>query len=529
MLQDAPRRDALIETLQTIAKISTPQPSSFPAPTPAAYETDDAFGAQALLKASAKVEEISDQIAQSVRATTQYPLLWKWLVKTGTDHDSRDLLFGLLWRLATVAGLALLAEYAVRWALRRPFAALAARAAGAASDVGVNGALAHNAGVTRSSGLPLTRLRRSVARLPFAASRLILELAPIAVFAAVGNALLATNIGAEPIARIAILALVNAYVLYRTVMSVVRSLACDRAPETSLFILPGETAAAIETWMGAIVGVTVFGLAFANFARALGLYYPAYSALVKLIVLVAHLLLVVVTLRCRPAVAALIRAPDGRGGLVSVLRNRFADVWHYVAIFANLALWAVWAFRIHNGYSLVVYYAFATVAIFAIARLASVAAHRGLDRALRVRPVSRHPNLEVIAHRYHPALRVAVSTTVAIAAAIALLEAWGVAALTWFGPGEIGAQFISDFSAVAITIIIALLVWEICNGAMERQLARLARDGHHGRAARLRTLLPMLRTVLVVAILTVVGLPVLSAIGVNIAPLLAGAGIVGIA
>jgi len=46
---------------------------------------------------------------------------------------------------------------------------------------------------------------------------------------------------------------------------------------------------------------------------------------------------------------------------------------------------------------------------------------------------------------------------------------------------------------------------------------------------RLLTLLPMLRAALMSTILTVVGLTALSEIGVNIAPLLAGAGVAGIA
>ncbi len=68
----------------------------------------------------------------------------------------------------------------------------------------------------------------------------------------------------------------------------------------------------------------------------------------KLVVLIPHIMLVIVTLRCRRAVASFIRAPAGRRDLLSFLRNRFADVWHYLAIFANLALWAVCAFRIPN-------------------------------------------------------------------------------------------------------------------------------------------------------------------------------------
>src|SRR5271168_2454924 len=64
---------------------------------------------------------------------------------------------------------------------------------------------------------------------------------------------------------------------------------------------------------------------------------------------------------------------------------------------------------------------------------------------------------------------------------------------------------------------------------MDRKLTALSRDGHFARAARLRTFRPMLRTVLLCVIVAVVGLTALSEVGVNIAPLLAGAGIVGIA
>src|SRR5262249_10774060 len=68
-----------------------------------------------------------------------------------------------------------------------------------------------------------------------------------------------------------------------------------------------------------------------------------------------------------------------------------------------------------------------------------------------------------------------------------------------------------------------------CNAAIERHLRELARESRYARAARLRTVLPMIRTVLLLSIVTIVGLTALSEIGVNIAPLLAGAGIVGLA
>jgi small conductance mechanosensitive channel len=77
--------------------------------------------------------------------------------------------------------------------------------------------------------------------------------------------------------------------------------------------------------------------------------------------------------------------------------------------------------------------------------------------------------------------------------------------------------------------VAAIVVWELVNGAIQRHLRRLERDAQANRAARLRTLLPLLRTTLIVTIAIISGLMVLSELGVNIAPLLAGAGIIGIA
>ncbi|UFN51421.1 mechanosensitive ion channel [Roseomonas sp. OT10] len=57
----------------------------------------------------------------------------------------------------------------------------------------------------------------------------------------------------------------------------------------------------------------------------------------------------------------------------------------------------------------------------------------------------------------------------------------------------------------------------------------MSAQGDHARSARLRTLLPLLRSALLTAIVVVVGFTALSQLGVNIAPLLAGASIIGVA
>jgi small-conductance mechanosensitive channel len=154
-----------------------------------------------------------------------------------------------------------------------------------------------------------------------------------------------------------------------------------------------------------------------------------------------------------------------------------------------------------------------------------------IDRGFRIRPeiLQRFPGLEARANRYLPLLRQVVSVLIAVMGFVALLEVWGVNALVWFYGGQIGGRVVSAVMTIGIAALAAAAVWEGSNALMDRQLALLTRNAHFARAARLRTFQPMLRTTLLCVIVAVVGLTALSEIGVNVAPLLAGAGIVGIA
>src|SRR6185437_3504717 len=87
----------------------------------------------------------------------------------------------------------------------------------------------------------------------------------------------------------------------------------------------------------------------------------------------------------------------------------------------------------------------------------------------------------------------------------------------------------SGIGTLAVTISLAFAVWEGVNLALQLHLERLRREAQAARSARLRTLLPLIRTTLAITVAVVASLMVLSEIGVNIGPLLAGAGIVGVA
>ena len=82
--------------------------------------------------------------------------------------------------------------------------------------------------------------------------------------------------------------------------------------------------------------------------------------------------------------------------------------------------------------------------------------------------------------------------------------------------------------SIGMVLVVALALWEIFASAIERYLSADRRERHTART-RIRTLLPFLRTAMLCVIVVLTSLIVLSHVGVDITPLLAGAGVVGLA
>jgi small-conductance mechanosensitive channel len=537
-LQDDKKRAQIIDTLRAIAKASPQAQAAPPAPEPQSSIplTSDSLGAQLLLTVSEQVGEISHEIADMARTLTHFPAFYYWFVRTANDPSAYNQLLDIAWKLALVFGCALAVEWLIFRLIKRPVALLEARlpqtARAPAQTLAVADPPSSVADVAaepalRQRRLSLARAWQSLVRLPFVLGRLALELLPVFVFIGVATMLLGTQLGDLATTRLVILAVVNAYALSRGLICVARAL----AGPFGLFRVRAETAAYIEIWARRIVTVGVSGIAFANVALLLGLHRAGYAALLRLVMLVVHLFIVVIILQCRRQVADAIRAPAGREGAAARVRSRIAGLWHYLAIALDLALWAVWALNIHNGYSLLLQYFVGTIAVALITRLATIVVLSLIDRGFRISPdiLRRFPGLETRANRYLPLLRNIVSAVIAFIGFVALLEVWGVDAVVWFYGGQIGSRLLSAVVTIGIAALAAAAIWEVSNALMDRQVNVLSRDGHYARAARLRTFQPMLRTALLCLIVTVVGLTALSEIGVNVAPLLAGAGIVGIA
>jgi small-conductance mechanosensitive channel len=110
--------------------------------------------------------------------------------------------------------------------------------------------------------------------------------------------------------------------------------------------------------------------------------------------------------------------------------------------------------------------------------------------------------------------------------------AWGVDVLVLSESTSLAGRAFGVAVDLVVALLIADLVWVWARTAIDARMADYVppEPGHApGPEARLATLLPLLRKILIVTLISMVALIGLSSLGVNIGPLLAGAGVVGIA
>ncbi|MEM9441342.1 MAG: hypothetical protein AAGA73_12905, partial [Pseudomonadota bacterium] len=120
--------------------------------------------------------------------------------------------------------------------------------------------------------------------------------------------------------------------------------------------------------------------------------------------------------------------------------------------------------------------------------------------------------------------------TLVILAVISIGAIWGVGILSLSTSPTLAGRAFGVAVDITVALLIADLVWVWAKTAIDRRMANFSapEPGHTpGPEARMATLLPLLRKILMVTVIVMVVLIGLSSLGVNIGPLLAGAGVMG--
>src|SRR6516225_2010733 len=292
------------------------------------------------------------------------------------------------------------------------------------------------------------------------------------------------------------------------------------APQHERFrIIPMDTAAA-HFWhrrLVAFVGWFAFGWVIVGWGVPLGYTMEAR----QLVAYVLGLVLMAIALN------AVWRRPVALGGgeAPAPVTHRFGRGAANAALTVGIVLlWVFWVAHMMASFWLVL--------VVMILPLAISLARRAVDNLLRPpgSPQAAEGPPSVLAVCIERGIR----ALLIIGAIMVLAWGWGID-LAHFHDQETWIGRIADgvLSAVVI-VLIADFLWQATKTAIDRKLAEVADTGQPNtdearRRARLRTLLPIFRNILFVVVVAVGAMMALSALGVQIGPLVAGAGIIGIA
>ncbi|SHH85418.1 mechanosensitive ion channel family protein [Pollutimonas bauzanensis] len=521
ILRDDAKRAELEQTLSAIAQATESSAAAEPAAAAQEEEapialTEDGLLAQLLKVTGQRLEAVADWLRLSGRtviglgSTAQW-----WQTHMGAAEQRSAALLALFKVMAILAG-ALLAE----WLLRR----LLGRARGLLH----RGAPAQ-AAAAEPSPRAADRYLSLLRRFPFALARGVLELLPLLAFLAVASLLASALSGRGGALYNATLIIIEAYATARISLAVLRLIISPDRQSLRLLHIGDAAAMYLYRWLSWIMIIAVSGTAAANVLLEAGAGADTHEALSKLVGLLVHILLLAMVWRSRKATAAAIRgAADHR---LSGIRRVLADIWPYLATVFIIAVWLLWSAGTQNGFQRLVHFFGWSAAVLIGASLVSIFALGAIDRAF-IRDEEASAGQEAAAgtrNAYQLLMHRVIYIVIALLTALALLQVWGVDTRAWFLEGSVGRRLASAAGTIGVTCVLAVAAWEALNIMIGRRLDRWRLAGDMARAARLRTLVPMVRTTLFVIIAMIVLFTALSQLGINIAPLLAGASIIGVA
>jgi small-conductance mechanosensitive channel len=493
-LRDPAKRDELAKEIEILLQVQEAAPP----------EEEQGIGARMLGALSTGFQQFSEVLETLARSFGATGNLLTWLEVQGSDPQLRAMWVEIGKDLALSLGAGALAAFVVGFAVKSARRRLAMRAGD-----------------------------RMFRRIRFAATRLALELLPIIAFGVVALAV-GSWTAPVPTARLAMLAVINAVVITMAGAVLVRFLFSPMEPGLRLVPLSDSTAAYLYIWSRRFIVVGVWGYVSLQTALLFGVPQSSYLVGIKLLGFVVAAMLVILVLQNREAMAHWIRGHPVEGGrriVPGIVRGRLAEIWHVAVIVYVVGIYLVWAFNIAGGFFYLLRATIITALVIGAVAVGEKWLPRlfnrfaGVDAAL----VARYPIVATRANRYIPVLRRIVTYAVRIAAILLILAAWRVDVVGLLF-GQVGREVLGRVADIVIVLVLALVAWEILGGIISAHLNRQDESGHAIlRSARVRTLLPLIRNALLIVITAMTILVILSEVGVDIAPLLAGAGVIGLA
>ena len=352
-------------------------------------------------------------------------------------------------------------------------------------------------------------------------SLFLLRIVPVVI--ALGAALVLLNQNeTHALPRYIILNIIYAIALGLAVQQVLRTIFAPAIDYLRPLTLSTPHAVYAYRWMTAFSLVIIVGYFLFDIAADARVPANAIIVLENILGLILTVMTIIVICQTRPFVAAILRGSDSDDengqSFIRAMRLWLARHWHSLTITYLVIGLFISLLGIDHGIELMLRGTIFTFGTLAAARLCFVA----LDRWEAPRQgVSSPIHRQILVFVLRPIIWMVVVISVA--------RIWGYR-LDGIMATTIGQRLTATVFSIAATLLILTAVYEFLNATIDRHLNRIDKTTKLPVATpRMRTLLPMLRNTIFIFFSSMAVLVFLSAIGINIGPLLAGAGVVGVA
>jgi small-conductance mechanosensitive channel len=323
-----------------------------------------------------------------------------------------------------------------------------------------------------------------------------------------------------------------------------RIIFAPKAASLRLFPMEDRDASFMYNWIFKILLIAGFFAGTSRILRIFSVSGQLYLVVYGLSGAVVILALLVMIWQSRKRVGQAIWSEDAdTGSASSSLRAAFARNWHYFAMIYILVAGGIWVAKVLNGEQVTVQNLILSVFLIPIVfgvdqwvqRLLKMASGESRDVIDLSGDAPPEPEEEQpqeggkmdIAH-YVPLIRRFFRVFLVLFLFFAALRLWGIDL-------SIGRVFTRSALTILAILLFSFIGWQLIKARIDQKLKEEMpdddEDAEEGGAggSRMGTLLVLLRKFILAVMFVMVALIILASMGINIGPLIAGAGVVGLA
>jgi len=132
--------------------------------------------------------------------------------------------------------------------------------------------------------------------------------------------------------------------------------------------------------------------------------------------------------------------------------------------------------------------------------------------------------------RFLSLLHALLRIVIAIAFIDILGRIWGVSLLDFAQSSTVGRAISNALSSIGLIFLVTWLLWVVLDTAIQEALKPpVSKRSARQPSTRVKTILPLLRNAIKIILVVICAITTMANLGINVAPLLAGAGVVGLA